>query len=68
MNINELHLGEHLTAADLELPDGVELVTPTDTVVAHIEEPKSIDEPIGGADEVEPEVISKGGDKKEGED
>ena len=68
LNINELHLGEHLTAADLVLPDGVELVTATDTVVAHIEAPKSIDEPIGGADGVEPEVISKGGDKKEGED
>lgn len=70
LNINELHLGEHLTAADLELPDGVELITSIDTVVAHVEEPKVAEEEVEeAADGAEPEVIAKGGEKtEEGED
>ena len=72
LNINELHLGGHLTAGDLELPDGVELVTPADTTVAHIEEPKAAPEPeeLEPTEEGEPEVIAKGGEKteEEGED
>lgn len=66
LNINELHVGEHLTAADLELPEGVELITPPETVVAHVEEPKVEEE---AAEEeglsVEPEVIAKGGENTE---
>ena len=71
LNINELHLGGNMTAGDLELPEGVELVTPVETVVAHIEEPKVAPEPSDELSEVgsEPEVISKGGEKtEEGED
>lgn len=71
LNINELHLGGHLTAADLELPEGVELLTPIDTVVAHIEEPKEAPETEESAAEgAEPEVIAKGGEKTDeaGED
>lgn len=69
LNINELHLGHHLTAADLELPSGVELVTASDTVMAHIEEPKVSDlERTGETDVAEPEVISKGGEKERAED
>lgn len=66
LNVTDLHVGGHLTAGDLELPSGVELVTPADTVVAHIEKPKDqvdeITEMAGGA---EPELISKGGEKSE---
>lgn len=71
LNINDLHLGGHLTAGDLELPDGVELVTPVETVVAHIEEPKVAEESEEAAEGgAEPEVIAKGGEKDEesGED
>jgi len=75
LNVNDLHLNEQLTAADLELPEGVELLTPSETVVAHIEEPVAEEEPteetpVEGA---EPEVIAKGGEdesdegEKEGE-
>ncbi len=69
LNISELHVGEHLTAGDLELPDGVELVTPAETVVTHIEAPKKSGDADEAADGVgaEPEVIAKGGGEKEAE-
>jgi large subunit ribosomal protein L25 len=69
LNVTELHLGGNLTAGDLEIPDGVELVTSTDTVVAHIEEPRTEEGGDEPADQtgVEPEVISKGGEKGEEE-
>ena len=69
LNVNELHLGQSLLASDLELPEGVELLTPADTVVAHVEEPRAEleQEELGaeGAVGAEPEVISKGGEEKE---
>lgn len=68
LNVTGLHLGESLTAADLELADGVELVTSADTVIAHIEQPKSVEVAETEAGEAgEPEVISKGGEKSEEE-
>ena len=69
LNVTDLHLGGSLTAGDLDVPAGVELVTPTDTVVAHIEEPRTEAEEDEPADPsaVEPEVISKGGEKEEEE-
>lgn len=69
LNVNDLHLGGQLTAADLELPSGVELVTPAETVIAHIEAPRAEAEPgeetPGG--QAEPELIARGGDRESGE-
>lgn len=67
LNVGELHVGGSLTAADLELPEGVELVTASDSMVAHVEEPKGSKavEAVDGPSE--PEVIAKGGDKSEEE-
>lgn len=60
LNVNDLHVGQHVTAADLELPEGVELLTDPETVVAHVErlhvEEEVGEVPAGG----EPEVISRG--------
>ena len=69
LNINELHVNENLTAADLELPANVELVTPADTVVAHVEEARVEVETTEAAEGVgaEPEVIAKGGEKTDEE-
>ena len=72
LNVTDLHLGGSLNAGDLELPEGVELVTPSDTMVAHIEEPRG-EAPEAPSEEeaaasAEPEVISKGGEKPEEED
>jgi large subunit ribosomal protein L25 len=68
LNINDLHLGAHLTAADLELPEGVQLVTPGETIVAHIEEPKTEAETTEPTEGTEPEVIAKGGEKSDAEE
>lgn len=68
LNVNELHLGSSLLASDLELPEGVELLTPLDTVVAHVEEPRAELEEEQEADSgvgAEPEVIAKGAEEKE---
>ncbi|HBV64763.1 MAG TPA: 50S ribosomal protein L25 [Rhodopirellula sp.] len=66
LNVTDLALGGHKTAGDLELPEGVSLITPADTVLTHIEQPKGASEETADA-LTEPEVISKGGDKSEGE-
>lgn len=62
LNVTDLELGGQKTAADLELPEGVSLVTPAETVVAHVEQPKGASEETSEA-LAEPEVIAKGGDK-----
>ena len=65
INIADLHVGQHLTAADLELPDGIELITSEDAIVTHIEAPKTSSEDEEAEDGSEPEVISKGAPKEE---
>lgn len=69
LNVTDLGLGAHLNASDLELPEGIELVTAADTTLVHVEEPKgesdAAETAVTGA---EPEVISKGGDKDTGEE
>ena len=42
LNVTSVALGENRTAADVELPDNIELVTPKETVVFHVEKPKGI--------------------------
>jgi len=63
MHVAELNVGENLTAGELDLPEGVELVTPKEVVICSIAAPKGKtaeeEEAEGGS---EPEVISKGGD------
>lgn len=68
LNVAELHLGGQLTVGDLELPDGVEVITPAETMVAHVEEPRGDAEETAETEGAEPEVISKGGEKAEEED
>lgn len=68
LNVSNLQLGAHLTAGDLELPAGVELITAPETVAAHVEQPRSTEEEeetIGAEAGGEPEVISKGGETEE---
>ncbi|MEO1614702.1 MAG: 50S ribosomal protein L25 [Planctomycetota bacterium] len=40
LNITSVNAGEHRSAGDIPLPDGVSLITAADTVVYHIEKPK----------------------------
>ena len=67
LNINKLHLGETLTAGDLDIPEGGTLVTPPETVLVQCVEPKEIIEPEEGLETgAEPEVI--GQKESEGEE
>ena len=68
MNINELHLDQQLLASDLDLPEGVELITPADTpIVSCMTAQEEVEEEEGGGPE-EPEVIRREGSDEEGED
>ncbi len=49
LNVVSVGLDQHRTAGDLVLPENVELVTPAETVIYHIEKPKSAE----SADEAE---------------
>ncbi|MGV3486903.1 MAG: 50S ribosomal protein L25, partial [Planctomycetaceae bacterium] len=63
LNVSDLEVGGHKTAADLKLPEGVELLIPKEAVVVHIERPRGEQE---AADSLgaQPEVLPKGGEKK----
>jgi large subunit ribosomal protein L25 len=60
LNINDLQLGGHKTAADVQLPSGAELVTPPETVMVMVVEPHRETEALPGeAGPMEPEVITR---------
>jgi large subunit ribosomal protein L25 len=65
LNVAELHVGGQMTVGDLEMPAGIELITSADTMVAHVELPRAEEEEELEPESVEPEVISKGGEKAE---
>ena len=67
LDVSELDLGAHLTAGDLVLPEGVKLVTPAETAIVRVEEPKKSSDGDADASDLaaEPEVIAKGGDDSE---
>lgn len=66
LSVEGLGLGQNLSAADIILPADVELVTPADTVICHIEEPRAAaEETTEGA--AEPELIGKKSSEEEGE-
>jgi large subunit ribosomal protein L25 len=49
LDINDIDLGGHKTAGHLVLPAGVELVTPAEVMVVHVEKPKGSDDAVAGA-------------------
>lgn len=69
LDVNGLHLGDQATAADLQLPAGVELITDPETVIAHVEAPRAEveEDEAASALGMEPEVIGKGGGDEEEE-
>ncbi len=44
LEVADLDVGGQKVAGDLVLPEGVELVTPAETVIAHIEKPRGSDD------------------------
>ncbi len=67
LNINNLQLGESLTAAALELPEGARLTGSPDTVVAQCVEPHVEAEMEEAPESVEPEVIGRKPSEEEAE-
>jgi large subunit ribosomal protein L25 len=61
-DVSELHLGQHLTAGDLKLPEGVTLLDEADRVLVSVMHSKTEAVAAGteAAAEGEPEVIKKG--------
>jgi large subunit ribosomal protein L25 len=60
LNINDLKIGDSLSAADLQLPPGVKLTSDPDAVLVHCVEARAEEEAGGPAAAVaEPEVIGK---------
>jgi large subunit ribosomal protein L25 len=57
-DVTEMHIGQHVEAKDLQLPEGVVLLDEADKVIASISQSR-IEEAEAGADRAEPEVIVK---------
>ena len=68
-SINGLHLGQSITAANLDLPAGASLVSPAETIIANCIEPVGDDdEEVGALDGVEPEVIGQKDEEGSGDE
>lgn len=71
VDVKSLAIGEQRFAGDLELPPDIELLTPAETVIVHVEQPAREEEEVEGepsATGAEPELISRGGEQEEEED
>jgi len=72
VDVEPLHVGDHLEASAIELPEGVTYVGPAEAVVASVKHarveaaPAGEEEEAAAAESAEPEVIQKG--KKEEEE
>jgi len=69
VNINQLGLGESITAGGLELPPSARLLDAPETVIVHCSEPvKELEEEAAAAGEAEPEVIGRKKEEEEGDE
>jgi large subunit ribosomal protein L25 len=57
-DVTEMHIGQHVEAKDLQLPEGVVLLDDPDKVIASISQSRTEDAEVA-ADRAEPEVIIK---------
>lgn len=57
VDVTELAVGGHITAADLKLPDGVELASPADTLLFSVSIAKEPELEVETAPEGEPELV-----------
>lgn len=67
VDVSELEIHGHVTAADLRLPNGFTMVTPAETVLVSIEPSKTAqaleEAAIAGPEQAQPEVIGASGDQ-----
>lgn len=66
LNVNNLHVGQSLTLADLPLPAGAKLLTDAGEIVVMCVTPVEVDETAATAEPGEPEVIGRKKDEEEG--
>ena len=68
-NVEELHIGQHLSVKDLQVPDDIELLEDLETVIVVVSAPKAEEEPepVEGEEEGEGEVPADGEAAAEGE-
>ncbi len=58
-DVTEMHIGQHIEAKDLQLPEGVVLLDDAEKVIASISQSRTEEAAEAGADRGEPEVIIK---------
>jgi large subunit ribosomal protein L25 len=58
LDVTDLHVGQHVEARELKLPDGVDLAEEPDRVIISLSHTKA--EESAGAEGAEPEVIKRG--------
>ena len=65
LDVNSMEVGDQATASDLELPEGVELITDADIVIARVEIPQVAPDPEETTEvaAMEPEVIGEASDE-----
>jgi len=68
LNINELKVGDSLTAGDLQLPAGVKLISDPEAVVVHCAAPRVEEEEAAAPAVAEPEVIGRKAEEGEAEE
>ncbi|MCA9123288.1 MAG: 50S ribosomal protein L25 [Planctomycetaceae bacterium] len=70
VSINDLHLNQSITAAQLELPGGAVLLSDAEAVIVHVVEPveQSDEAEVPGAEGAEPEVIGGRPDEEDEKD
>lgn len=74
VDVSELHVGQHVEAGDLELPEGVKLITEPERVILSVAHSRLAAETLEEAEEEtlleaereEPEVIGRGKEGEEG--
>jgi large subunit ribosomal protein L25 len=70
LNINDLKIGDSITASELKLPPGVTLISDPDAVIVHCVEARAEEEEGAGAPAgtAEPEVIGRKAEEEEAEE
>jgi len=64
INVNELNLGDSLTASSLHLPDNVKLLSDADAIIVHCVEPTAEEDLLPSDTGAEPEVIGRKPDEE----
>lgn len=68
LNIQNLKIGDSITAGELTLPPGVTLISDPDAMVVHCVEPRGEEEEGGVGGVAEPEVIGRKAEEGEEEE